>query len=207
MDPSLEALNEYSFRLPHRRRNRSKYLDLPWRHGEFVHIAGAPISFAAETDRVPSNIDHFWISLGIGGGEPIRIALSTHSRQNAAAGFDPRVRVGVVTSRWSELPPAGMTGTPGLDYHSIEAAEPVTYLEYERPALELLLAEKTGRAILVEAWGELYVRNHLGIHQVHSRRASCSVLQDYRGRDGAIRFYYGADATAEMLLFKYCGQP
>ena len=100
-----------------------------------------------------------------------------------------------------------MAGSPGLDYHSIEAAEPVTYVEYERPALEILLAEKTGRAIFIEAWGELYVRNHLGVHQVHSRRASCSVLQDYRGRDGAIRFYYGADATSEMLLFKYCGQP
>jgi hypothetical protein len=170
-------------------------------------VAGTPIAFAAETDRVPANIDHFWITIGIGGGEPIRIALSTHSRQNAADGFDPRVRVGVISSRWRELPPAGMAGSPGLDYHSIEAAEPVIYVEYERPALEILLAEKTGRAIFVEAWGELYVRNHLGVHQVHSRRASCSVLQDYRGRDGAIRFYYGADATAEMLLFKYCGQP
>ena len=58
-----------------------------------MHVAGVPIAFAAETDRVPANIDHFWITIGIGRGEPIRIALSTHSRQNAAAGFDPRVRV------------------------------------------------------------------------------------------------------------------
>jgi hypothetical protein len=166
-----------------------------------------PIAFAAEIDRVPANIDHFWITLGVGGGEPIRIALSTHSRQNAAAGFDARVRVGVVTSVWSELPSAGMAACRGLDYHEIEATEPITYIEYERPALERLLAEKTARAVLIEAWGELYIRNHLGIHQVHSRRASCSVLQDYKGRDGAIRFYYGDNATAEMLLFKYCGQP
>jgi hypothetical protein len=172
-----------------------------------VHVAGVPIAFAAETDRVPANIDHFWITLGTGSGEPIRIALSTHSRQNAAAGFDPSVRVGVVTSTWRELPRAGMTGARGLDYHEIEAADPVTYTEYERPALETLLAEKTGRALFIEAWGELYVRNHLGIHQVHSRRASCSVLQDYKGRDGALRFFYGNDPTAEMLLFKYCGQP
>ena len=81
----------------------------------------------------------------------------------------------------------------------------MTYLEYERPALEALLTEKARRAILVEAWGELYVRNHLGIHQVHSRRASCSVPKEYLGRDGAIRFYF-PNATAEMLLFKYCGQ-
>ncbi len=58
----------------------------------------------------------------------------------------------------------------------------------------------------MEAWGEFYVRNHIGLHQVHSRRASCSVLKDYQGRDGAIRFYF-QDGTAEMLLFKYCGQP
>lgn len=30
--------------------------------------------------------------------------------------------------------------------------------------------------------------------------------KEYIGRDGAIRFYF-RDATAEMLLFKYCGQP
>jgi hypothetical protein len=172
-----------------------------------MHVAGVPIAFAAETDGVPANIDHFWITVGTGGGELVRIALSTHSRQNAAAGFDPRVRVGVVTSAWRELPAAGMTGCRGLDYQEIEAAGPVTYIDYERPALEILLAEKTGRALFIEAWGELYVRNHLGIHQVHSRRASCSVLQDYKGRDGAIRFYYKDNGTAEMLLFKYCGQP
>jgi len=171
-----------------------------------VHVAGAPIAFAAEIDRVPSNIDHFWITIGMGSGEPIRIALSTHSRQNAAAGFDPRVRVGVVASMWRELPAAGMIRSRGLDYQEIEAAGPVTYIEYERPALESLLAEKTGRALFLEAWGELYVRNHLGIHQVHSRRASCSVLQDYKGRDGAIRFYFADGARTELMLFKYCGQ-
>lgn len=172
-----------------------------------MHAAGVPIAFAAETDRVPANIDHFWITIGIGGGEPIRIALSTHSRQNAAAGFDPRVRIGVVASAWRELPPTGMVGCRGLDYHEIEATEQVTYIEYERPALEALLAEKAGRAIFIEAWGELYIRNHLGIHQVHSRRASCSVLQDYKGRDGAIRFYFAGEARTELMLFKYCGQP
>jgi hypothetical protein len=193
--------------LPHRHRHNRKDRDLQFKHGGFVHAAGVPIAFAAEIDRVPSNIDHFWITIGIGGNEPLRIALSTHSRQNAAAGFDPRVRVGVIASAWQKLPPPEMVGCRALDYQAIEAGESVAYIEYERPALETLLAEKAGRAIFIEAWGELYVRNHLGIHQVHSRRASCSVPQDYIGRDGAIRFYFGSDATAEMLLFKYCGQP
>jgi len=171
-----------------------------------VHVAGRPIAFAAETDRVPANIDHFWITIGMGTGEPLRIALSTHSRQNAAAGFDPRLRIGTVASVWTDLPAAGILKSPGLDYREIEAASSVTYIEYTRPALETLLQDHAERAIFIEAWGELYVRTHIGIHQVHSMRASCSVLRDFIGRDGAIRFYFAEDARSELLLFKYCGQ-
>lgn len=193
--------------MPHRPKKRQAsrgYAGL--NDGDLVHVAGSPIAFAAEIDRVPANIDHFWITIGIATGEPIRIALSTHSRQNAAAGFDPRVRVGIVASNWSELPAAGLMKSPGLDYAVIEAASPVSYLDYERPALELLLTNKAKRAALIEAWGELYLRTHAGIHQVHSMRASCSVPRDLVGRDGAIRFCF-PDKTAELLLFKYCGQP
>lgn len=192
--------------MPHRHRQRSRHRDLPFNHGDLVHAAGVPIAFAAEIDRVPANIDHFWITLQTGGHGPVRIALSTHSRQNAAAGFDPRLRIGTVASTWTKLPAAGLLPSPGLDYRTIEAATPVTYVEQERPALEVFLVEKTESAVFIEAWGELYVRTHLGLHQVHSRRASCSVLTNYFGRDGAIRFYF-PDATALMLLFKYCGQP
>ena len=171
-----------------------------------MHVAGAPLAFAAEIDRVPANIDHFWITVGLGAGEPIRIALSTHSRQNAAAGFDARMRVARIASAWNELPAAGLFKSGCLDYQALEAAAPVVYIEYERPALELLLTDNAQRAVFIEAWGELYVRTHVGVHQVHSMRASCSVARDLIGRDGAIRFYF-RDGTAEMLLFKYCGQP
>ena len=192
-------------RLPHLHRQRSDRRSFQFNHGDLVHVAGSVIAFAVEIDRVPANIDHFWITLDLGSGEPIRIALSTHSRQNAAAGFDARMRLGQVTSTWTELPPAGLTKSAGLDYRTIEAASPVTFLEYERPALEALLTEKTKRAVFIEAWGELYVRTEVGIHQVHSMRASCSVAREFIGRDGAIRFYFD-DGIAEMLLFKYCGQ-
>ena len=191
--------------MPHRHRHSRRRAHPDFSNGDLVHVAGTPIAFAAEVDRVPANIDHFWITLGTGTGEPIRIALSTHSRQNAAGGFDARMRVGIVPSTWQTLPPAGLVKSGCLDYQVLEAASPIAYVEYERPALELLLTEKTTSAILVEAWGELYVRAHLGIHQVHSMRASCSVPRDLLGRDGAIRFYF-ADARAELLLFKYCGQ-
>jgi hypothetical protein len=190
---------------PRRRQSRPRNFH-GLNHDDLVHVAGTPIAFAAEMDAVPANIDHYWITIGIGTGEPIRIALSTHSRQNAAAGFDPRIRLGIQTSTWTTLPVAGVLKSPGLDYSSIEVASPVTYIEYERPALEVLLTEKATGAILIEAWGELYVRTHVGIHQVHSMRASCSVGRDLVGRDGAIRFYFAEENRAELLLFKYCGQ-
>jgi hypothetical protein len=193
--------------LPHRHQRNVRPVYPGLHHGDLVHVTGRPIAFAAEIDRVPANIDHFWITIGIGTGEPIRIALSTHSRQNAAAGFDPRMRIGIIASTWQELPVAGLDKSTGLDYHTLETASPVAYAEYERPALEQLLTEKTTRAIFIEVWGELYVRNHIGIHQVHSMRASCSVPRDYIGRDGAIRFYFADGAWSELLLFKYCGQP
>ena len=152
------------------------------------------------------NIDHFWITIRAGSLGSLVVALSTYSRKNAEAGFDPRMRVGSLASSWNPLPADGVFGCQGLDYQRIEAETPVTYAQYERSDLEQLLSEKTGRAIFIEAWGELYVRKQLGIHQVHSRRASCSVAADYIGRDGAIRFYFPQEKSAEMLLFKYCGQ-
>jgi hypothetical protein len=192
--------------LPHRHRQRTKHPEFHSRQGEFVVTDGEPVAYAAETSVAPANIDHFWITIRTGNPGLLRIAINTYSRNNAAAGFDPRMRVGIVASTWSALPAAGVFKCPGLDYADIESKSVVTFVEYERVALEQLLMEKIRRAIFVEAWGELYARGHLGIHQVHSRRASCSVLKDHQGRDGAIRFYFGEDSSAEMLLFKYCGQ-
>lgn len=195
--------------MPHQHRDRSKHDRYGVNHGELVHVAGNPIAFAPEVDPVPDNIDHFWITIRIGQGELLRIALNTYSRRNAEAGFDARIRVGVIVSAWQELPARGVAASQGLDYSDIEAktSVPVTFVEYERPALETLLTQKCSRAIFIEAWGEFYFRKERGIHQVHSRRASCSVSKDDVGQDGAIRFYFDDDATAEMLLFKYCGQP
>ena len=116
------------------------------------------------------------------------------------------MRVGMVLSRWTELPPSGIQPAPRLDYADFEKVNAIAYREMGRAELEEVLEAKSGRAIWAEAWGALYLRDQLGIHQVHSRRASCSVRTDLVGRDGAIRFYYREDSRAEMLLFKYCGQ-
>jgi hypothetical protein len=186
--------------------SRTDGADFSFRADEFVVGAGEPIGFQVESDIDSRKIDHVWVTIRAGRFGPLRISINTYSLKHAADGFDPRMRVGVITSRWSQLPESGIFPVAGLDYAELERAQVVDFREMERTALETMLKAKADRAIFVEAWGAFYRRDGLGIHQVHSRRASCSVRTDYTGRDGALRFYYREDSAAEMFLFKYCGQ-
>lgn len=180
--------------------------DFALRADEFVAVAGELVAWTVESGRDPGKIDHFWLTLRAGRFGLVRISINTFSTRHAADGFDPRMRLGLVGSKWSRLPEPGVIPSAGLNYATFEREEAILFREIERAALEELLAGKAARAIFVEGWGALYLRNHLGIHQVHSRRASCSVPTDLVGRDGALRFYYRESFT-ELFLFKYCGQP
>jgi len=175
--------------------------------GEFVRVAGSPSGYSIERKIDTRRIDHLTILIRAGIFGTIEIALNTYSLRSLNAGHNPRIRVAVLSSPWSALPPAGVSRSGGLDYSTLEAKNQIAYRELERKALESVLIEKLGRAMLVEGWGEFYVRVHPGIHQVHSRRASCAVSADYLGRDGAIRFYFKQNALAELLFLKFCGQP
>lgn len=188
------------------RSSRAAHKESRLRAEDLVVAAGEPISFAAEIDPDPAKIDHFWITIRAGEFGPLRISINTWSLKHAHDGFDARMRIGRITSVWENLPPRGVFPAHGLDYAELESAQPIDFQEVERAALEELLARQAARAILVEAWGSLYLRNERGIHQVHSRRASCSLPTDHIGRDGAIRFYERENFRAEMFLFKYCGQ-
>ena len=174
----------------------------------YVCVTGEIASVVIEQEEDDRKIDHVWIHVRAGEFGRVDISLSTASRQSRALGFDARVRVGVVRSRWSELPPAGvrLIDEP-LDYATLEAEHAIDYTPMERPAIERLLIDKGDRAMFVEAWGEFYIRAHAGIHQIHSRRASNAVPRDVIGRDGAIRFYFREGRSSEMLLFKFDGQP
>jgi hypothetical protein len=176
-----------------------------WR-GEFVRLGGPPVGYRIEQNPDERRIDHLSITVRAGGFGIMVIALNTYSLRNLAAGFDPRIRLAIISSTWSALPPTGVSSSAGLDYSILETQNGIVYREYERLVLEASLIEKVNRAVLIEGWGEFYVRSHAGIHQVHSRRASCAVAMDYLGRDGAIRFYFNENAAAELLLFKFCGQ-
>lgn len=173
--------------------------------GRFVRVAGEPVGFAIEHDKDPARVDHLWISVRAGRFGLLRITLNTSSLRNQLLGFDPRVSIGIVESRWNHLPTAGVDLSEPRDYSAI-AGSALPFRAYEHVALENFVAEKVDRALFVAAWGELYVRGHSGIHQVHSRRASLAFPNGQAGRDGSVQFYF-ENSRAEMLLFKFYGQP
>jgi hypothetical protein len=173
----------------------------------YVTVAGEVAAVAVESDADDRKIDHVWITVRAGEFGRLQISLSTCSRHSRLAGVDPRLRIGSITSAWDELPVAGLREVTPLDYAVLESAEHVTYTPHERHAVEEMLVARSRRAVFVEAWGDFYMRAHVGVHQVHSRRASFAVPRDIIGRDGAVQFYYRNPDVREMLLFKFAGQP
>jgi hypothetical protein len=177
------------------------------RRGEFVRVAGKPVSIGCERGFGPRHNDHVWININAGGYGRLRIAINTFSLRNYEAGFDSSVRVGIARGTYEILPKAGVFKSKGLDYAKIEKSLEVNYEDCAQSTAESIITVRANSAFFVEAWGDLYARDHFGIHQVHSRRASCAVPHDIVGRDGALKFYFGQDSICEMLLFKFCGQP
>lgn len=172
---------------------------------KFVHVTGVPYIVEVEQSEDPLRVDHVWITLEVPPLGRVRTSINTISRFNRDAGFDSRVRVAIIPGTWEEKPENGLFEELGQDYAMIEAALPVTYEFYEHDPLAELLVTKAKSAVRAEVWGDLYAQDHLGVHQIHSRRASCAVARDIKGRDGALKLYY-ADHTTELFLFKFCGQ-
>lgn len=171
-----------------------------------MRASGTITRVVVETSDQAEKIDHVWIEIDAGADGGLSLSLSTCSRPSRRAGFDPRVRLGVIGGRWSELPMAGVVRVPLLDYAVFEAEHPIDYVALERVALEDIILEKAGRAIFAEAWGEFYLRGQAGVHQLHSRRGSFALPKDFVGQDGALQLYYEG-GSRELLLFKFAGQP
>ncbi|CAN5305213.1 hypothetical protein BH20VER2_BH20VER2_04550 [soil metagenome] len=172
-----------------------------------MEVCGEITSCIVEVETDPERIDHVWIEIRAGTEGPLRLSLTTTSLIAKRAGIDPRVQVALVTSPWSELPPAGVRAAEAFDYATIEAAErPVEFTAYEREEVEELLCDRSAAAVWVQAWGDLYARDHAGVHQIHSRRASLAVPVDLRGRDGAVQFYFRNPDVRELVLLKFAGQ-
>lgn len=173
----------------------------------FIHAVGGELRATVEFHRDPSHVDHVWITMDVGLPDRLTVSINTFSRRNHDAGFDARIRLGLHRENWTTLPPRGVEPQSGLDYADHEASANIFYEHYQREKLEDLLLLTSHEAILLEAWGSPYFRKgRPGLHQVHSRRASCAVSDDIRNLDGALRFYL-PDRSSTLFLFKFCGQP
>lgn len=170
-----------------------------------VHLVGNHLKARAEQldHKLP---DHVWISLDPALSVRVMISINTFSIRNGQAGFDPRVRVGIIEDTWEKLPERGINECHRFAYEDLPGIEKVDFRPMERIFLEQMLLDRVHRAILLEAWGSPYQRELPGIHQIHSRKASCAVIQSLEGRDGALRFYFHEEKRMEMVLFKFCGQ-
>jgi hypothetical protein len=175
-----------------------------------VVACGGELEARIEESHRDDRVDHVWITMDCGFQPRVLVSVNTRSLRNAEEGFDARVRVGMVRGENEHLPPRGMMALTAFDYADVEAQNNVFYETKTREEMELLLFHHCEEAVVLQAWGAPYRRRkHPGLHQIHSRRASCAVATDLQGLDGGLRFFY-RDATgirSVTLLMKFCGQP
>jgi hypothetical protein len=174
---------------------------------KFVHVTGVPYTVEEEVCEDPEKLDHVWMTMEVPPYGRIRAAVNTVSRMSRQAGLDSRIFVAILPSIWTEKPQTGLVECDGQSYAKLEAAVKVSYEPFEHGPLTTLLLKKMKAAVRAEVWGDLYARDHLGVHQIHSRRASAVVRTDLKNRDGALKLYYVEDNLAELFLFKFAGQP
>jgi len=171
-----------------------------------VHLVGDHLRARVELPDHKVSTDHVWISLDPGFSTRFMISVNTYSIRNGQAGFDPRVRLGIIRGTWEQLPERGVNECHRFSYDEIPEIGEVDFRPLERVFLEQMLLDRVHHAILLEAWGSPYLREVPGIHQIHSRRTSCAVPETAQGADGALRFYFHEERRMEMFLFKFCGQ-
>ncbi len=174
-----------------------------------ARACGGDLAAAIEQASREERVDHVWIAMDCGIPERILVSVNTRSLRNAAAGFDPRVRVGITRGRTECLPPRGISPLARFDYTESESGANFFYEHKTRHEAEALLIGLCEESELLEAWGAPYSRKRRpGLHQIHSRRASCVVSEDIQGRDGGLKFYRRDDGSFlwTMIFIKFCGQ-
>jgi hypothetical protein len=174
---------------------------------KFVHLVGVPYAVQVEEATDATRLDHVWLTLEVPPFGRLRVSINTLSRVSRDAGVDHRVRLGILPTTYTERPNTGFEEFPGMDYAKLETNGLPVYEPYEHEALCELLVAKAKTAIRAEVWGELYARDQIGVHQIHCRRKSLAVPLDLKNKDGALKLYYAEGNAAELLLFKFSGQP
>ena len=171
-----------------------------------VHAVGQIRHFRVENAIDKERIDHVWITLDIGLQPWVTVSINTRSLRNLDAGFDSRIRLGLLRGKWETLPPQGWEKWNLFNYLAYETRHNIFYEHRERNALEEILRDFSEEALLMEVWGAPYWNQGPGIHQIHSRRASCAVPLDIVDLDGALRFYFEKEREWVMVLLKFCEQ-
>jgi hypothetical protein len=175
-----------------------------------VHLVGDHLKGRVEgrSDKISQRhpLDHVWISMDPAISVRVMVSVNTFSLRHEETGFDPRVRLGVIRGTWETLPERGISECHRFSYDDLEGIGEVGFHPLERVFLEQTILDKVHQALLMEAWGTPYQREYPGIHQIHSRAASCAVPTAVEGRDGALKFYFREERRTELLLFKFCGQ-
>jgi hypothetical protein len=171
-----------------------------------VRVAGTVVDFKVEQSARAENVDHVFVEVNAGLASTVTLSLNTLSFRSRVAGHDPRIRLGTLRWRWTRLPEAGLHPLEFFDYETVELAGWPEFIVQERAAMEEYFALRCANCRRIEAWGSPYHRQHPGLHQIHSRRASAAVAQGLRGSDGAVRFYFDEDQRSELALLKFTGQ-
>jgi len=171
-----------------------------------MHVVGEPVSAEVEIARRPDLIDHVWLTVNAGDFGPVRAAIATWSKRNAEAGFDERMRLGSARIECTLPHPQGVFSSPGLDYDTLEASHNIFYEYKSQQQMEEWLLTEIEKSDLIEIWGRIYTRKHIGVHEIHSMRASCAVPEDERNHDGAMLLHRTRESTAKWCLLKFCGQ-
>jgi len=180
---------------------------LHW-HGRFVRATGFLLDVHPEPHPDPDLADHLYIEIDCGSPGRLRLALNTRSRRNQLAGFDHRIRMARITTPLDFFPAPGIDLHPGRDYAAIESRYNLFYETLDQFSLEQFLITQAQNALMARAWGILYRRGRqVGIHQLHSRRASCAVHEDLSNLDGGIALYHPEPPRRTLFCFKFCGQP
>jgi hypothetical protein len=181
-------------------------------HGSapLVKLCGGDLDARIEESRHQQRVDHVWITMDCGFAPRALISINTWSMRNWEAGFDARVRVGMLRGTCLHFPGRGMEPLKRFDYLDWESSYNIFYEHKEREELESLLVGLCEDAEVLEAWGSMYSRRkNPGLHQIHSRRASCAVVEDLIGIDGGLKFYFRElqEIRWIMVFLKFCGQP
>ena len=69
-----------------------------------MRAVGNPQRVESERDDDPSRVDHVWLALDVPPIGRLNVAINTLSHYNRDAGFDERIRLGILSAKYTRRP-------------------------------------------------------------------------------------------------------